>query len=32
VQAWLKKYSHQILAVTTLRQPPPFLQSVKIEL
>jgi predicted metal-dependent peptidase len=32
VQAWLKKYSHQILAVTTLLPPPPFLQSVKIEL
>jgi len=32
VQEWLRKHSRQILAVTTLVQPPPFLQSVKIEL
>jgi len=32
VQAWLRKHSSRILAVTTLLQPPPFLQSVKIEL
>jgi predicted metal-dependent peptidase len=32
VQEWLKKYSRQILAVTTLLPPPSFLQSVKIEL
>jgi predicted metal-dependent peptidase len=32
VQEWLKKHSHQILAVTTLLPPPSFLQSVKIEL
>jgi hypothetical protein len=32
VQAWLKKYSRRILAVTTLQQPPSYLQSVKIEL
>ena len=32
VQEWLRKHSRQILAVTTLLQPPPFLQSVKIEL
>jgi predicted metal-dependent peptidase len=32
VQEWLKKYSRQILAVTTLLPPPSYLQSVKIEL
>jgi hypothetical protein len=32
VQEWLRKHSRRILAVTTLQQPPPFLQYVKIEL
>jgi predicted metal-dependent peptidase len=30
VQEWLKKYRSQILAVTTLRQPPSYLQSIRI--
>ena len=32
VREWLRKHSNRILAVTTLLPPPPFLQSVKIEL
>jgi predicted metal-dependent peptidase len=30
VQEWLKKYRSQILAVTTLRQPPSYLHSIRI--
>jgi len=32
VQEWLKKYRGQILAVTTRRQPPSYLQSIRIAL
>jgi predicted metal-dependent peptidase len=32
VQEWLKKHRGQILAVTTLRQPPSYLQSIRIAL
>jgi len=32
VQAWLKRHRGRILAVTTLRQPPSYLQSIRIEL